>query len=187
MNTEEDILEIVDEQDNIIGLDTRKNIHKLGLLHREIHIWFVTPVGEIVFQHRSKNKETYPDLLDSTVGGHVEKGATYEETAIKECFEETGVKISPEDLIFITKLHIKTTDEVTSLINNSMRTQYAYLYKGDIKDLKIEKEDGAGFELWSIDALNNISEDDKNKFISAIFTKDLFFIFEKIEELVLNK
>ena len=65
-------LNIVDENDQIIGEDTRENIHRKGLLHREIHVWFYTPKSEIVFQHRAKNKDTFPDLLDATVGGHVE-------------------------------------------------------------------------------------------------------------------
>lgn len=35
-------LNIVDEDGNIIGEETRENIHKQGLLHREIHVWFYT-------------------------------------------------------------------------------------------------------------------------------------------------
>ena len=57
-------LNIIDENGKIIGEDTRKNIHKNGLLHREINVYFYTPQGEIIFQHRSKNKETFPDLLE---------------------------------------------------------------------------------------------------------------------------
>ena len=81
----QEMLEVVDENDNIVGLETRVNVHKDGLLHREIHIFFITPNGEIIFQHRAKDKDTYPDKLDATVGGHVDPGMSYEETAIKEC------------------------------------------------------------------------------------------------------
>lgn len=35
-------LNIVDESANIIGEETRENIHNQGLLHREIHVWFYT-------------------------------------------------------------------------------------------------------------------------------------------------
>ncbi|MCL4437679.1 NUDIX domain-containing protein [Patescibacteria group bacterium] len=77
-------LNIVDESGNIIGEETRCNIHKNGLLHKEIHVWFYTPKGEIIFQHRAKNKDVYPDLLDATVGGHVEIGDDYEHAALKE-------------------------------------------------------------------------------------------------------
>ena len=84
-------LNIIDENGNITGEETRENIHKQGLLHREIHVWFYTPKGEILFQHRAKDKDTYPDLLDATVGGHVEIGADYESAALQELEEETGI------------------------------------------------------------------------------------------------
>lgn len=90
-------LNIVNENDEIIGQETRENIHKQGLLHHEVHVHFITPNKEIIFQHRAKDKDFYPDLLDATVGGHVEIGDTYEKTAIKETREETGLIINEED------------------------------------------------------------------------------------------
>lgn len=39
-------LNIVDEAGEIIGFDTRENIHNQGLLHREIHVWFYTPKSD---------------------------------------------------------------------------------------------------------------------------------------------
>ena len=74
MNNQLELLEIINEHDEVIGLETRGKIHQDGLLHREIHVWFITPNGEIIFQHRAKDKDTYPDKLDATVGGHVEPG-----------------------------------------------------------------------------------------------------------------
>ena len=88
-----EMLEVIEENDNVVGLETRVKIHQDGLLHREIHIWFLTPKAEIIFQHRAKDKDTYPDKLDATVGGHVEPKMSYEETAVKECKEETGIDI----------------------------------------------------------------------------------------------
>ena len=99
-----EFLNIVSEDDEIIVPGTRERIHKEGLLHQEVHIYFVTPKKEIIFQHRAKDKDTFPDLLDATVGGHVEIGDSYEQTAIKEAEEETGIKINPLDLVFINKI-----------------------------------------------------------------------------------
>ena len=47
-----ELLEIVDEQDNVVGIETREKIHQQGLLHREIHIWVTNEKGEILFQRR---------------------------------------------------------------------------------------------------------------------------------------
>src|SRR3990167_8797159 len=130
------ILNIVDENDEIVGKSTREEIHQKGLLHREIHIWFITPKGEIVFQHRAKDKDTYPDKLDATIGGHVEPGMSYEETALKEAEEETGIKINPSNLKLVKKIFKKSFDEVTKRTNNTIRSQYIYLFDGKIEDLR---------------------------------------------------
>ena len=186
-STNKEMLEIVNESDELIGLEERKKIHQQGLLHRETHVWFFTPKGEIIFQHRAKDKETYPDLLDATVGGHVEPGDSYLATAIKEAKEETGVTINPADLIVITKLRISSFDEATKLRNNIFNTQFAYCYKGKIEDLKIEQGQGLGFEAWPIDALFSLSEQDEKRFISRIISSpDFLEVFKKIRELALS-
>lgn len=182
MKTE--LLEIINENDEVIGLETREKIHKEGLLHREIHIWFLTPQAEIVFQHRAKDKDTYPDKLDATVGGHVEPKMLYEETAVKECKEETGIDIDLKKLVFLRKMRKKSFDEATGLTNNTIRSQYAYLYDGSINDLQVEDGKAEGFEAWKIDDLSHLSEDNKNKFIPLILQQDMLDIFNKAREVL---
>jgi len=181
-----ELLEVIDENDNIIGLETREKVHKDGLLHREIHIWFITPNGDMIFQHRAKNKDTYPDKLDATVGGHVEPNMTYEETAIKECKEETDIDIDISKLLFLKKMKKKSFDEVTKLTNNTIRSQYAYLYEGHISDLHVEEGKAEGFELWKINDLSNLSDGDIIKFIPLVVSEDMIELFNKAKELLLK-
>lgn len=177
-------LNIVDAQDKIIGEETRENIHNQGLLHREIHVWFYTPTGEIIFQHREKDKDTYPDLLDATVGGHVEIGSDYKDTALRELEEETGIKAEKNNLAFIQMARSKTFDTATNKTNNVLRAIYAYRYDGKVEDLKIEKEKAIGFESWPLEKIFNISNDDKKRFIPSIFGKANSEIFSKIKKLI---
>lgn len=83
-----EMLNVVDENSNILKAEDRKVIHLQGLLHQEIHVYYFTKDGQLVFQHRAKDKDTFPDLLDATVGGHVEMGDSMEQTAVKEAAEE---------------------------------------------------------------------------------------------------
>lgn len=182
MNELKQMLEVVDENDNVVGLEDRKKIHKDGLLHREIHVFFLTPNGEIIFQHRSKNKDTYPDKLDATVGGHVEPNDSYEKTAIKECKEETGLNIDPNKLFLMAKMRKKDFDQVTGMTNNTFRSQYAYLYEGPISDLQIENGKSIGFEAWKINDLSYISEEEKNKFIRVLIGEDMLKLFNIARE-----
>ena len=177
-------LNTVDESGKIIGEETREDIHNQGLLHREIHVWFYTPIGEIIFQHREKDKDTYPDLLDATVGGHVEIDSDYENTALQELVEETGIKIEKKNLAFIQMVRSKTFDTATDKTNNVIRAIYAYRYEGKVEDLKVEKGKAIGFESWPLEKIFNISDEDKKHFIPSIFEEDNLNIFKKIEKLI---
>lgn len=176
-------LNIVDENGKIIGEETRENIHNHGLLHREIHVWFYTPKGEIIFQHREKDKDTYPDLLDATVGGHVEMGSDYENTALQELEEETGIKAEKNNLVFIQMARSRAFDPATNKTNNVIRAIYAYRYSGTTEDLKVEKGKAIGFESWPLERLFNISDEDRKRFIPAILEEGVLNIFRKIQEL----
>lgn len=165
----EEYLDIVDENDNIIGQEDRKKVHQEGLLHREIHVYFITPNKEIIFQHRAKDKDTYPDLLDATVGGHVDSGDNYQKTAVKEIEEETGLKISIDNLIFLNKIRKEASfDKATGRINNVWRENYIYNFNGQLSDLKVEEGKAIGFEFWSMEKIKNISDKEKQRFIPYV-------------------
>lgn len=179
------MLNLVDENGNIIGKDTRENIHRKGLLHREVHVWFYTPRGEIIFQLRGKDKDTFPNLLDATVGGHVEIGVDFSDAALKEMLEETGVKAEKDDLRLITKLRKRAKDPVTGMINNAIRAIYAYKFEGNLDELKVEGEKAQGFEKWSIDELlKGLSREEEKRFVSTMLSKEYLDIYKKILELL---
>ncbi len=174
-------LEIVNENDEVIGLKPREEIHRLGLLHREVHVYYKNKNNEIIFQRRAKDKDTYPDLLDATVGGHVEKGDSYVQTAIKEALEETGIMIKANELILINKVRKgPVVDKITKKINNVFRVSYLYSFEGDLSQLKVEKGKAQGFEAWGIDKLIKISKEDKENFIPYVISYVLKVISNKL-------
>ena len=179
------LLNIVNKQSKIIGQASREEIHAKGLLHQEVHVWFYTPKQEIIFQLRSKNKDTWPDKLDASVGGHVEIGQSYEQAAIREVKEETGLDIKISDLNLISIMKHKSFDTSTNKINNTLRAIYAYKYSGDIKNLQIEPGKSQGFEAWPLKKLVNITNENKQRFIPMIFDNDCFQIFKQISKLEL--
>lgn len=175
-----EFLEIVDEQGNVIGTDTRENIHKNGLLHREVHVLFVTPHREIIFEHRAKDKDTFPDLLNSTVGGHVALGDSIEATMVKEIKEETGLDISIEDLHFLKTTKLRMIDPVTKFINNAIKTIYWYEYQGRVENLKVEQRQACGFEVWPIDKLYHLSEEEKKRFVPFFVDNEGLKLYKEI-------
>ena len=171
-----DFLDIVDENDQVIGRASRSQIHQDGLLHREAHVWFVTPQGEVIFQHRSKEAETFPNLLDSTVGGHVEMGETYEATALKEVLEETGLELRSNQLVPIIKQRGNSFDAATGKTNNVFRTHFAFRFSGNVSELRVEIGKSLGFEAWLFEKLSRLSDEEKRKFIPAILSPELLEI-----------
>lgn len=174
------ILNVLDEQGTVIGQATREEIHLKGLLHAEVHVWFYTPNKEIIFQHRSKEVETYPDLLDATAGGHVEMGQTYLEAALMEMHEEVGVDVAPGQLRFIATTIDSSFDPVTQRRNHPRREVYALEFKGDLKDLKIEEGKSLGFEAWPLEKLLDLNEEEKKRFIPSSIDQKRLNIFKDI-------
>lgn len=177
-------LNIVNDQDEVIDEETREKIHQDGLLHREIHVWFYTPAGEIIFQHRAKDKDTFPDLLDATVGGHVEIGEEYLNTALKEVQEETGLVLLENDLRKVTKIRNRSVDLVTGTINNAFKQQFVYRFTGSVADLKVEDGKAIGFEVCRMDKILNADEETKQKFVPSIFLPEILDIFKLIKTLI---
>lgn len=57
---------------------------------------------EFLWQRRSELVSRYPGDYDISAGGHINFGETVVEGAIRETYEEIGVKITAEDLKFVT-------------------------------------------------------------------------------------
>lgn len=96
-------LDIVDEQDNVIGKDTRDAIHEQHRIHRGIHVFVLNSKKEILIQKRAQTKSDRPGYLDASVGAQVRSGESYEEAAIRETKEELG--FTPEKLIKVCDYH----------------------------------------------------------------------------------
>ena len=142
----DELLNIVNEQGEVIGEAPRSRIHKEGLLHREINVWFYTPKGEVIFQKRGPNKDTYPSLLDSAVGGHVDLGESFESAVVRELTEEVGLKVTLGDLYLFKSYTSNSFDKITSMRNHAMKKIYLYRYRGDPSGLKVEA--GSSGFIW---------------------------------------
>lgn len=85
-----EILDIVNEQDEVIGKADRKKVEEKGLLYRTAEI-YVFIDGKILIQKRGPKKTKRP-LHYSVVGETVKSGETYEEAAVRGVKEETNLE-----------------------------------------------------------------------------------------------
>jgi isopentenyl-diphosphate Delta-isomerase len=91
-NVQDEIYDVVDKMDHVIGQATRGEIHQKNLLHRSIHILVFNHQNELFLQKRSMAKDENPGLWDTSSAGHVDSGETYDECAHRELWEELGIK-----------------------------------------------------------------------------------------------
>ncbi|MDB5478786.1 MAG: hydrolase [Alphaproteobacteria bacterium] len=178
------LLDIVNGNDEIIGQALRSEIHAKGLLHREIHVWFITPDKQVIFQKRSMKKETNPGLLTTAVGGHVELGASYDETALVETMEETGRQVKAEDMIRLGKFYSESFHPKTNVHNRALRALYGVVFKGDINELRIEQGDAEGFIALAFSDLSPPSKDLKKQMSPKLLEEEFPLIKEALKNLV---
>lgn len=88
-------LDIVNDDDEVVGRDTRRNVHDNYQIHRGVHVVVVNGHGQVLIQRRSMLKDYCPGLLDMSVGAQVGSGETYEEAAARELREELGCHDGP--------------------------------------------------------------------------------------------
>ncbi|MEM4239885.1 MAG: NUDIX domain-containing protein [Candidatus Woesearchaeota archaeon] len=113
----QEMLDIVNGRDRVVGKEAREKCHKKFLAHRMIQAFVFDKKGRIFVAKRSKRKAVYPGLLDVSIAGHVDAGETYRQAAIREIFEELGVK--PKKVMKLFTFRHKAKPE------NAFVTQYS--------------------------------------------------------------
>jgi len=90
----EEIFDIVNERDEVIGQAPRKEVHARGLWHRAVHVLVVNARGEVFLQKRSMKKDIAAGKWDSSSSGHLDTGEDYDACAVREVREEIGLNLA---------------------------------------------------------------------------------------------
>jgi isopentenyl-diphosphate delta-isomerase type 1 len=90
----EEIFDIVNERDEVIGHAPRSEVHARGLLHRAVHVLVFNSRRELFLQKRSMLKDRQPGVWDSSCSGHLDSGEDYDACAVRELREEIGLALS---------------------------------------------------------------------------------------------
>ncbi len=151
-NTGDEIFEIVDTEDRVVGQATRAQCHgNPSLIHRVAHILVFNCQGNVLLQKRSLSKDIQPGRWDTSVGGHLAPGEGYLDAAFREGHEELGLE------------HPELTFLYYSKIRNSLEAENVATY--------LTVNDGPfKFDRCEIDELRFWSRDEVGKFLG----KDVF-------------
>ncbi len=93
----EELVIQIDENDNQIGLRTRRDFHKYDIYHRSAVLLLFNKKGELLLQKRGGKKKWFPNMYDFSVAGTV-GNETYEQCMKRETKEELGIEVAFEML-----------------------------------------------------------------------------------------
>jgi isopentenyldiphosphate isomerase len=148
---------IFDEYRNQIGVATRKDIHRFGYWHETFNCWFISKENEtdyLYLQLRSNIKKDYPNLLDTTVAGHLLVNETVQD-GVREITEEIGIDISFQELIPLGIIaHCIVSEDI---IDKEIANIFLYKSEKSFDNFTLQEEEVSGIvktefkhfaELW---------------------------------------
>ncbi len=91
MDPSDELVDVVDLDDRVIGVATRAEVRSQNLRHRCAEIAVVNSAGEIYVHRRTETKDVYPGMYDMVVGGVLATEESWDEGATRELAEETGI------------------------------------------------------------------------------------------------
>ncbi len=96
---EDELLDIVDEHDQVIGQKLRSAVYEQRLHNfRAVNAFIINSSGKLWIPRRTATKKLKPLALDMSVAGCVKSGETYNEAFARELFEE--VNLSTHNITF---------------------------------------------------------------------------------------
>jgi isopentenyldiphosphate isomerase len=141
-NKPEEILDLVDKNDKIIGEVIRKEANSdPELTHREVGVIIIDNNNKVLLQKRSQYKTVHPNMWSITAG-HILKGENSDETSHTELKEELGFDTK---LVYLDK-ELHTYDHETHFM-------YYYLGKYNEEEIKLEKAEVERVAFYSEEEL----------------------------------
>ncbi|WP_136465562.1 NUDIX hydrolase [Flagellimonas onchidii] len=157
----DELIDILDEDGNATGRTCLKSeAHLKGLFHPTIHVWFYTSDGQILFQKRAHDKDTFPSLWDVSVAGHIGAGEDIIQAAIREIEEEIGLEINQSDLERIGTFKSMHKHSET-LIDNEFHHNFLCKLEVPLVKLKRQESEVDDLQLFAIDVFKEKVKQDK--------------------------
>ena len=145
MSEYDEIFDVVDSEDMVIGKASRLQVHNNDLMHRSVHILVFNSTGSLFLQKRAMIKDESPGLWDSSAAGHVESGEDYISCAKRELNEELSLSdvqldevlsIPAQSTTFWEHVRVyKCVTDSTICINKNEISEGRYIKLSEIRTL----------------------------------------------------
>lgn len=124
-----ELVVLVNEADQQIGLMEKLEAHQKGLLHRAFSVFLFNKKGEMLLQKRANTKYHSPNLWTNAVCSHPRNGESYKNGAMRRLNEELGISTEIEE-----KFHfIYKADVGQNLWEHELDYVFVGIYDGIFK------------------------------------------------------
>ena len=140
-----------------------------GFYHKVAWIWIINSDNKILVQKRALCKKNNPGKWDMPSAGHIVAGETPIDGAIRETYEELGIKTSDIDYEFISEFIYDDTFEIANiyLIKLDLELNKFILKKDEVSEVKWLTYDEFK-ELFNSDSFVRFNDEYKN-FVLNLF------------------
>ena len=95
MDPGDELVDVVDERNEVVGVVPRRTLRDENLCHRCTYVFVLNRAEELYVHRRTDTKDVYPGFYDVVAGGVNAAGESYDECARRELEEELGVAAEP--------------------------------------------------------------------------------------------
>lgn len=131
-------MEMVDKLNNkrqSLNKTTERSEKIDGEYRQSVHTWIMNSNGEFLIQKRTPNKRTFPNKWSQT-GGGVDEGETTLEAALRECSEELGISINPDNMELILSFKRKYDFVDVWLVKQDLKIEELVLQEDEVSEVK---------------------------------------------------
>lgn len=173
----DELFDLIDENDRVIGQETRTVVHQQGLWHRGVHVLLFDRRGRLLVQQRSGKKSQSPLALDCSVSEHVQAGEEYYKAAIRGLSEELGLEGVEIQPLVKFRMNYGPNDNEISMI-----------YKGIVEpdQIRFDPEEIERVETYTLEELETLLEH-KPRMFSYWFGQILLWLMGKPSALQIMK
>jgi len=173
----DELFDIINEKDEVLGQEMRSVVHQQGLWHRGVHVLLFTGDDKMLVQQRSRDRVHAPLALDCSVSEHVKAGENYHTAAVRGLQEEMGVEGIELERLVKFKMNYGPNDNEISEIYRGMVDPAVVQFD----PVEIERID-----YYSLDELQEMLKSEDHNF-SYWFKQILQWYFNKTSALQILK
>ena len=177
------MLDVIDSNGDPTGeVLSRKEVHRLGKLHRAVHIYLFNKENKLLLQRRTASTDHYPSLFSISVTGHVDSGERSIEAVRRELAEELGRNANHEDFKPLFSSRRDATLSPT-YIDRQINDIYACWLDFDSHNLSFDRTEVSEIKYVSLSHFKTMVESGDGKIV-PVYGDDLKRVVPLVQEII---